>query len=112
MKPKNFDGGHLTRTHKAVGHSVKSKASHSAWTIKCHLAFGWHVFDIHVLFQVYSSTCLQLFFVWVLPIWRQSGFKSWIRKQKVARFSLFLKSLIAIVVDFLPLLLLLILLLL
>ena len=34
---KNFDGGHLTRTHKGAGHSVESKASHSAWIIKCHL---------------------------------------------------------------------------
>ena len=68
VKPKNFDGGHLTRTNKAAGPSVESMASQAAWIIKCHLtdflAFGSYVFDI----LVYSATCLLWFFVWVLPI--------------------------------------------
>ena len=39
------------------------------------LAFGSYVFDILVLYRVYSSTCSLLFFVWVLPIWSRTGFK-------------------------------------
>ena len=39
------------------------------------LAFGSYVFDILVLYRVYFSTCSPMFIVWVLPIWRRSGFK-------------------------------------
>ena len=39
------------------------------------LAFGSNVFDILVLYRVYFSTCSLMFIVWVLPIWRRSGFK-------------------------------------
>ena len=39
------------------------------------LAFGSNVFDIHVLYRVYFSTCSLMFIVWVLPIRRRSGFK-------------------------------------
>ena len=73
VKPKNFDDGHLTRIHKGAGHSGESKASHSSFSR--FLAFGSYVFDILVLYRVYSSTWSLLFFIWVLPIWRQSGFK-------------------------------------
>ena len=39
------------------------------------LAFGSYVFDILVLYRVYFSTYSLMFIVWVLPIWRRSGFK-------------------------------------
>ena len=60
MKTKDFGGGHLTRSSDAAGSSVEeSMASHLAWMIKCQLtdfiAIGKYVFDILVLYCVYSS---------------------------------------------------------
>ena len=72
---KSFDGGHLTRTHKAAGPSVESLGMDCQMPFNRFLAFGSYVFAILVLYRVYFSTCSLLFFVWVQPIWRRSGFK-------------------------------------
>ena len=37
VKPKDFSGGHLTGTQKAVGASGESMQNHPAWIVKCKL---------------------------------------------------------------------------
>ena len=63
------------------------------------LAFGSYVCDILVLYRVYFSTCSLMFIVWVLPIWRQSGFKKLDSKKIGARSSLFLRSVVLALVN-------------
>ena len=35
MKPKNFGGGHLTRTQNAAGPSEESMRNNPVWIVKC-----------------------------------------------------------------------------
>ena len=80
MTPKNFSGGHLTRTHKA-GPNDESMRNHRAWIVKCKFK------DFRATSGVYSTYFWLIWFIfllaitnWVLPIrcrWLQKlGFKT------------------------------------
>ena len=59
MKPKNFSGGHLTRTQKAAGPGEESTRDHPEWIVKCesrHFRATWrYVFKILLIYGFYSS---------------------------------------------------------
>ena len=64
MKPKNFSGGHLTRTQKAADPSEESMRNHPAWTVKCKFkdfrATWRYVFNILYIYGLYSSCQYQI----------------------------------------------------
>ena len=56
--PKNFSGGHLSRTQNAAGPSEESMRNQSAWVVKCKCkdfrATWGYVFNIVFIYGLYS----------------------------------------------------------